>query len=384
MSSFGRDVRSAVYGSAMTTETTGERTLPPAAIMAQDPAPRPDLDLLPDGVVVVGAGGRITWANRRAAQILGAPAGSLPGQDARQAMRLQDLEGRSWWTCADPLGGLPTRARLTEAHLVLPGGHEVFVTATIGRERPRGPVQELVICLRDGTSRRRAEQKTSALISTVAHELRSPLTGIKGFTSTLLRRWDRFTDDQKRLMLETIEADTDRVTRLVAELLDVSRIDSGRLEIHRQPVDLPRLVERHFEGLVASGHTPDRFRLQVRGELPEVWADPDRIDQVLANLVENALRHGAGTVYVDLEGDPAGEHLVASVSDEGEGIAEENYAMVFTRFWHSTRRGGTGLGLYVVRGLVEAHGGRITVGRADCGGAQFRFTLPAGVPEHVV
>ena len=380
----------------MTTDITRLEDSRPAEPRIGDCRCGCDLDALPDGVLVIGADGCVQSLNTRAAGLLGAAAETLAGMDARQAVPLQDLEGRSWWTCADPFGGLPTRTRITETLLVLPGGHEVFLTASLVRHVPRGPVQQVIITLRDAKARRRAEQKTSALISTVAHELRSPLTSVKGFTSTLLRRWDRFSDDQKRLMLETIEADTDRITRLVAELLDVSRIDSGRLELRRQPVDLPRLLDRHVDGLVAAGHPQERFAIRVHGTLPEVWADPDRIEQVMANLVENAVRHGAGTVTVDLQpgveagvepgGEPGGERpeLVVAVSDEGDGIPEENYPMVFTRFWHSTRRGGTGLGLYVVRGLVEAHGGRITVGRAPSGGALVRFTLPAGAPEHVV
>ncbi|MCH8627070.1 sensor histidine kinase [Arsenicicoccus piscis] len=106
---------------------------------------------------------------------------------------------------------------------------------------------------------------------------------------------------------------------------------------------------------------------------------------MVANLLENAVRHGAGTVTVAVDGRPdhgtAGE-VVMTVSDEGDGIPEENYPMVFTRFWHGSTRSGTGLGLYVVRGLVEAHGGTITVGRGPAGGAEFRFTLPAGAPDY--
>src|SRR3954447_10476472 len=143
--------------------------------------------------------------------------------------------------------------------------------------------------------------------------------------------------------------------------------------------------------MVSSVNEERKFVVHTTPDLPEVWVDPDRLDQVLSNLLENAVRHGDGTVTLDLvattEALTAGsdpEPVVAvSVSDEGEGIEEENLQRVFTRFWHGHRRGGTGLGLYLVRGLVEAHGGRITVGRAASGGAEFRFTLPAEVPEHM-
>ncbi len=123
---------------------------------------------------------------------------------------------------------------------------------------------------------------------------------MKGFTATLLAKWERFTDDQKRLMLETVDADADRVTRLIAELLDISRIDSGRLEVRRQPVDIGAAVGRHIQAYVAAGQEADRFLLRVAQPLPDLWADPDKIDQVLSNLLENAVRHGEGTVTIDV------------------------------------------------------------------------------------
>src|SRR6266700_2425461 len=138
----------------------------------------------------------------------------------------------------------------------------------------------------------------AALVSTVAHELRSPLTSGKGFTATLLAKWHRFTDDQKRVMLETVNADADRVTRLITELLDVSRIEAGRLEVHRQLVDVAERVEKLVAGRVAAGDPAGRYRVVISDRLPETWLDADKVDQILGNLIENAVRHGAGTVTV--------------------------------------------------------------------------------------
>lgn len=341
----------------------------------------------PDGILVADDQGLLVYVNTRAAQIVGTPPAELLGQDIRKAVPLQEYDGRSWWDATDPWNGLAIRSGHREKLLIIPRLREVLVTAKYLRPGRGMPVSQVVVGLRDAEARRRAEANSSALISTVAHELRSPLTSVKGFSSTLLRRWDRFTDDQKRLMLQTIEADADRVTRLITELLDISRIDAGRLEVRKQPVDVYAAIERHIERFVASGYERERFDLSGHeSALPEVWADPDRLDQILANLMENAVRHGAGTVSLTVS--PAAqdgtEALLVTVSDEGEGIPLENYPMIFTRFWHRSRRSGTGLGLYVVRGLVEAHDGKVSVGKSASGGAEFRFTLPAGAPENVI
>jgi signal transduction histidine kinase len=373
-------------------------------------------DELPDGLVVADHTGRVTVFNRAAARLTGIRPADVLGADVRQALPLRDADGRCWWVSADPYRGLPTRTRHPEMSLYLHDGTELLVTVgyvrgtRCGEQAPRpggpGPLQHLVISLRGAQQRARLERTRADLVSTVAHELRSPLTSVKGFTATLLAKWTRFTDDQKRVMLETVNADADRVTRLITELLDVSRIESGRMEVHRQLVSIPERVQKIVAGRVAAGEPANRFQVVVTGELPETWLDADKVDQILGNLVENAIRHGAGTVTVVVEpvetaasrgtgrGDaPAGAlglrgpraaggpAVAVSVRDEGDGIAPELVPRVFRQFWRSKRRGGAGLGLFIVKGLVEAHGGTITVQRAPGGGAEFRFIMPAGLPD---
>jgi signal transduction histidine kinase len=337
-------------------------------------------DELPDGVVVADPSGVVVALNRSAARLLGTSAPDAVGRPIADVLPFRDARDRDWWACTDPYGGLATRTGQPEVELRLPDGGSLLVTARFVRKQPGGPVERLVVGLRGTQARARAERDRAELVATVAHELRSPLTSVKGFTSTLLTKWERFTDAQRRLMLETVEADADRVTRLITELLDVARIDSGRLELHRSLVDLSALVRRHIEGLVAAGEPVDRFRVEVAGPLPETWADADKIDEVVDNLLENALRHGSGRVTVTLAPLPASGRggTTVRVDDEGPGIPAAQAGRVFERFWRGERHLGTGLGLYIARGLVEAHGGTIEVAAAAGGGASFLVTLPTG------
>ncbi|WP_338074927.1 PAS domain-containing sensor histidine kinase [Kineococcus vitellinus] len=361
---------------------------PGAAAPATAPAPEVSvvttalvLDDLPDGLVVVAADGTIADVNLAAVRLLGRPGAELVGTPVRRALPLQDTSGRRWWDVLAQAGGQrPTGVSAdghTERLLLLPGGTELLVTARYHR-RPDGTLERAVLALRSPDERRRAESDAASLIATVAHELRSPLTSVKQFTASLLRRWDRFSDEQKRLMLTTVQADAERVSRLVGDLLDVARVDAGRLTVHRRPLDLVTLVREHVDRLRVAGYDDDRFTLTAASPLPELWADPDRIAQVVTNLVDNAVRHGAGTVAIDVAA-TAGE-VVLTVDDSGEGVPAENRPYVFSKFWHGGQRSGTGLGLYVTRGLVEAHGGDVEVASSPAGGARFRVRLPAGVP----
>ena len=339
-------------------------------------------DEIPDGLVVADDAGRVIIFNQAAARLTSVAAEEAVGKFVSDVLPFRDDDGRDWWVCVDPYHGLATRTRHPERSLYLTDGTELLISAGYVRDGRGGPVRRLVITLRGAQQRARLERSRAELVSTVAHELRSPLTSVKGFTATLLAKWPRFTDNQKLVMLETVNADADRVTRLITELLDVSRIESGRMEVHRELVDIPGRVRRIIAGRVAAGEPEDRYRLEVISDLPDTWLDADKVDQILGNLVENAVRHGAGIVTVVVERTRIGgdQAVAVSVRDQGEGIPPEMAHRVFRQFWRGKRRGGTGLGLYIVKGLVEALGGDITVGRAPGGGADFRFTVPAGAP----
>src|SRR4051794_32911228 len=142
----------------------------------------------------------VRTVNRVASQMLGRPAAELVGRPVAEVLMLLDHSGRSWWECNQPYLGLATQIGVPEQSWTLPNGQEVLTRASIQRDRPRGAVVSMMVSLRDGRGRARLDRERSDLVATVAHELRSPLTGVKGFVTALLNRWDRLDDDQRKLM----------------------------------------------------------------------------------------------------------------------------------------------------------------------------------------
>jgi signal transduction histidine kinase len=337
------------------------------------------LDLLPDGVMVADAAGVVVHSNaaaRRLLEITGVEGSELL---LRDAMAVQDLQGRNWDDCVQPYGGLSARRLLLESSWRTASGREVLVTGRLHRDRPGGRVRSVAVAVRDARSRELLDRERSDLVATVAHELRSPLTGVKGFTATLLSHWDRLTDSQRRLMLSTVDADADRLTRLITELLDVARIDSGRLTVRTEPVDVAAAVAGQLEPLTPR---PGCSLVLHRLAEPRIWADKDKLAQVVGNLVENAIHHGDGDVVVTVDATAEGGAEVI-VDDAGPGIGEAIRPRIFTRFWRSGQAGGSGLGLYVVGGLVAAHHGEVHVETSPAGGARMRVVLPEGRPDAV-
>jgi signal transduction histidine kinase len=336
-----------------------------------------DLDALADGVVIAGPDGRVTAVNTVAATYLSLDRDAALGRPLSEVLALQDQDGRHWCATNEPYAGLATRTAVPEQSWLAPDGTEVLVVARLHRPALDRPVERVAISLRSGRGRARLDRERSDLVATVAHELRSPLTGVKGFVQALLNRWDKLNDEQKKLMLTTVAADSDRLSRLIAELLDVARIDTGRLQLHPRPSDAAVLVGRVVDSVSAGTSRP--VLLDAAAGLPEVVVDPDKFTQVVTNLVENAVRHGGGTVRVVLAPLPGpsrpGIRLV--VEDEGGGIAPELRRRIFTKFWRGGTTGGSGLGLYLVKGLVDAHGGAVTIEDTDAGGARVVVTLPA-------
>ena len=215
-----------------------------------------DLDDFPDGVLIAGPDGKVEYVNERIRSMARASGDEMIGMHVDEALPFDDLNGNSWFTCTQPYAGLATRTRISEQAWWSPRGSEYLITARLVREKPGGPVQRVIVSVRNARVRNQRDRERSDLVATVAHELRSPLTGIKGFTSTLLTKWERFSDDQRHLMLETVDADADRLSRLITELLDAARIDAGRLTLRRGPVRLDQLVRHVLTNMSAGTGEP--------------------------------------------------------------------------------------------------------------------------------
>ncbi len=222
------------------------------------------------------------------------------------------------------------------------------------------------------------EARFAELIARSGHELRSPLTSIKGFSSTLVKRWDRFTDEQRLQFIETIHVDSERMGRIVSEVLDLARAEVGRLELQLGPVNLAVSVKTVVERYGG----PDGNRIGV--DVPDglsAWTDRERFERSLDNLVENACKFSDGPVSVEAA---AEEDLVrVSVSDQGDGIDPEHLPNVFTAPGPRghTAPTGLGLGLLLTDRVLRAQGASIAVESNPRSGTRFTMTFPARGPE---
>ena len=332
-------------------------------------------DYYPDGVLGATRDGVVTILNAQGAALLGVDVEQALGLPLAEVLRLLDQDGRTWLDVNQPFSSISIVRGVPEQSWLNASGEEVLTTATLIRDDALSPVVGIAVGLRSGRGRARLDRERSDLVATVAHELRSPLTGVKGFVQALLNRWDKLSDDQRKMMLETVNADADRLARLIAELLDVARIDTGRLQLYPRPSPADVLVGR-IVGSIEAG-TARTVNLEVADDLPEVFADPDKFTQVVTNLVENAVRHGEGTVTVRLLAQEAARGVRVVVDDEGDGIPVELRKRVFTKFWTTGESGGSGLGMYIVGGLARAHGGHVTITEAPGGGARVIVDWPS-------
>lgn len=234
------------------------------------------------------------------------------------------------------------------------------------------------IFFHDVTADRELDRMKSSLVSTVSHELRTPLAAIKGYASTLLAddvEWDRASQHE---FLTIISDESDRLTNLVNNLLDLSRIEAGSLKLSREKCDIEAMIQRAMKQTHLS--PGNRFEIRVEPKLPTLYADPPRLESILRNLIENAVKYAGSDAQVTIQVGRQREEFVFRVMDSGPGIPEGERERVFESFYRvddslARLTSGAGLGLAICQGLVRAHGGRIWVETQAAGGG-VAFTIP--------
>ncbi len=244
--------------------------------------------------------------------------------------------------------------------------------------RPKASCAISFVSVRDITHFRTADEIKATFISIVSHELRTPVALIKGYASTLRRddaNWDKATISDS---LAVIEEEADRLSKMIDDLLDASRLQAGGLSLSRADVSLPMLAKRVAErfSTQSGNHT---IVADFPAKFPVILADEARIEQVVSNLVSNALKY-APKGEIQISGSTRPEQVIVCVSDEGPGIEAKDLPHIFDRFYRSTKAvkhtKGAGLGLYLARAIVEAHGGHIWADPKPDSGARICFSLP--------
>ena len=339
------------------------------------------LDSAADGILILHADRTIERCNSAFERLIGQPRQALAGKYHGDVIRwsgqpvgrtLEEAQEAAW-----PLA--PDATLYVEGDLERPLPPPLAVGITYAPVlSPDGTLRNIVVTVRDITHFRTAEQIKSTFVSVVSHELRTPVALIKGYASTLRRddaKWDRRTVLDS---LAVIEDESDRLSRMIDDLLDASRIQAGGLSMSKADVSIPVLAARVVQRF-ASQPGGERIRADLPATLPVVLADEVRLEQVLVNLVSNALKY-APRGEVKISGSARPDEILICVSDEGPGIEARDLPHIFDRFYRATdaarQTKGAGLGLFLARAIIEAHGGRIWADARREAGARICFSLP--------
>jgi NtrC-family two-component system sensor histidine kinase KinB len=370
----------------MAAELRSYRDLNIETIMAEQRKSKAILQSIDDGLLVVDGDYDVINMNPTAEWVLGVRRDEVEGRHVLDALRNERLFQQIRETIESGETSAPS---------------EPSDTLTVEREGDTrhfqfvvNPVRDTddemlaaILLLRDVTKLKKLNRLKSEFVATASHELKTPLTSI-GMSVRLLN--DRHGDDleeRDRELLEAAIKDVERLRALVDDLLDLSKIESGRMEMDREAVPVSLLCEKAAEALQAQADDKGvSFRVNLPEEFPEVKADPNKVTWVLNNLLSNALRYSEPGDQVRVSGEAVGGSVHVSVEDEGAGIPYEYQSKIFDKFVQvdgQQTAGGTGLGLAISQEIIHAHGGRIWVDSTPGEGSTFTFTLPVASMDHV-
>jgi len=344
------------------------------------------IDTSPVGVVVLDAAtGAPRSLNREARRIVD----SLRNPDQTAEQLLDEVtfkrgDGREVSLREFPMSellGAAETVRAEEIVLGVPDGRNVTVllnATPIGSDE--GAIESVVVTLQDMADVEELERLRAEFLAMVSHELRAPLTSIKGSAATVLDSSSELDPAVVRQFFRIIGDQADHMHDLVSDLLDVARIETGELAVSPEPAEVAVLVDRARSSFLSLGGG-NSLSIDIAPDLPLVAADRRRVVQVLGNLLSNAARHSPESSVIRVTAEREGVHVAVSVVNEGQGIPAESLPQLFRKFSRAQpqeQEGDTGLGLAICKGIVEAHGGRIWAESDGPGlGARFTFTLPS-------
>jgi PAS domain S-box-containing protein len=335
------------------------------------------------GVVVYGPSGEMVRLNPAAEQMLGLSPEerALSLAERTRLLRTETVDGRPMNPEETPvwraLRGEVVRAQLMVLH---PSDTESrwLSTSTAPLRSARGELTGAVSVFADITDLCRLQERQTDYLRLVSHDLRSPLAVILGYAATLREQLGQDGDERLRRYAQGILASVRRMDAMIQDLVDSTRMEVGYLRLDRQPLELghhiSQLLEQYSMVLEVA-----RIRVEMPEGLPPVDADPNRLERILTNLLSNALKYSPPSTEVLLVATPGRGEVTISVIDRGKGIPKEDLPHLFERFYRADfgrKAGGLGLGLYITKGLIEAHGGRIWVESEIGSGSTFSFTIP--------
>jgi PAS domain S-box-containing protein len=346
------------------------------------------LESVGDGIYGIDLEGRLTFINEAGARMLGYTADELTGRDVHEVIHHSHADGTPYSRITSPiLQGMRRReaVRMRDEVFWRQDGTTIPVEYIANPLVEDGLLSGMVVAFQDVSERRRLERMKDEFISTVSHELRTPLTSLRASLGLISSGALDRRPEKQRHMIEMAIGNCDRLVRLVNDILDFEKMESGRLPLNRTPVAAVDLLRRAAD-VAHSMATAVRIGFHINAGPHTVLADPERTLQLLNELVSNAIKFSPPDTIIRLGTQPSSEAEVCFViEDQGRGIAPEELDHIFDRFQQgdasdSRALGGTGLGLALCRSIVEQHGGRIWAESTPGKGSRFLFTLPAAVP----
>jgi PAS domain S-box-containing protein len=329
------------------------------------------LEAVGDGIFLLDRDGVVRLWTRAAQLVTGLPPEEVLGR------RLADVVP-DWEVLAERI---PVAESGAPQGVTLPielGGRDLWLSFVAVRG-----ADGVVYAFRDLTSEQRLEEEKNDFVATISHELRTPMAAVYGAAQTLLEREDDLTAEQSRQLVAMIAAQASRLSQITEEVLLTNQLDRGELPLERRPVDVADVVRRTVEAMESQIPEPVVVDVEVPPELGSASGDADRIQQVMVNLLDNAVKYGGMPVRVRVES--ANGHVRILVADSGPGITLSDQERIFEKFYradpqHTRAPGGTGLGLYISRELVRRMGGRLVVTSQPGNGATFVVELPRAAP----